>query len=107
MGPGGRTRTLNLVVNTGPETFVNCHLSEEDILQAWEDAFGRTIRMAKTNIEALVDRDEVQHFNTTALVALAGGSLKNTPLAQRIMNIVKEAGLGDAQRVFHKGGDSQ
>ncbi|KAK3502298.1 hypothetical protein B0T13DRAFT_534005 [Neurospora crassa] len=107
MGPGGRTRAVNLVVNTGPETFVNCHLSEEDILQAWEDAFGRTIQMAKTNIEALVERDEVRHFNTTALVVLAGGSLKNNPLAQRIMKVVKEASLDDAQLVFHKGGDSQ
>ncbi|KAK3399781.1 hypothetical protein B0T20DRAFT_505674 [Sordaria brevicollis] len=108
MGPGGSMNQLDLVLEVGPNrALADCRLTEEDINMAWHKAFGPAIELATTHIQSLAVRDEVQTMNTTALVVLSGGSLKNTPLASTMNAAVEEAGLGDPQQAYLKGGDSQ
>lgn len=107
MGPDGTVTELNVPVEVIPKGTKFVNITQEEILQAWEGAFRGVIEKAKEHIDGLISRDLVQFLNTTPLVVLSGGTLRNEPLAKVMKEIVKGAGLGDAQCMFRLGGDHE
>ena len=107
MGPGGAIAETNVPVMVSSDINEHIKISQEDIHRAWEGAFRIMIEVAETYIGGIIARDLVQFLNTTPLVVLSGGTLKNQPLAAALSQIVEASGLGEPQLISMQGGDEQ